>query len=315
MVSVLSAAACALPIHAQVPPRVERCLPWPTLGQELENFRKEVRALEKLPPPRRIQIKEVVIQGATQMPQSVQRELIETLKKRTFEDQGNKWIEEIQEIDARAVWQNHGYFTVQVSVKTDVETVAPELTRAKLTIHVEEGLQYRLGKLTFKNTADDFLAFPHETLRKMIPLREGEIFNIEKIRLGLEALGRLYGSKGYIDFTPEPDTEIDKSRQQISLILWLNEQRQYVIGDVEVLGLVPHLERELRSKLLPGEVFNALVIDEFFEANKAALPADALREYTAEIKRDLEKLVVDLRFDFRNCAQILGLDRPRTRNP
>ena len=112
----MSAAVCALPIHAQVPPRVERCLPWPTLGQEIEDFRKEVRELEKLPPKRRIQIQEVVIQGATQMPESVQRELVESLKKRTFEDADGRWIQEIQEIDVRAVWQERGYFTVQVSV-------------------------------------------------------------------------------------------------------------------------------------------------------------------------------------------------------
>jgi len=311
LMGAMSAAVCELPIQGQVPPRVERCLPWPTLGQEIEDFRKEVRELEKIPPKRRIQIQEVVIQGATQMPESVQRELVEALKKRTFEDEDGRWIQEIQEIDVRAVWQERGYFTVQVSVKADVETAGPELTWAKLTIRVEEGRQYRLGEIRFEGAT----IFSPEELRRLIELKEGDIFNIEKVRVGLEAMGKLYSSKGYVDFTPEPAADVDEVKERVSLVLRMDEQKQYVIGKVEVLGLSPELEWALRSKLKPNEPFDATVIDEFFEVNKAALPADASHENSAEVKRDLKKIAVDLLFDFRNCAQILGLDRPRARNP
>ena len=307
----MSAAACALPIHAQVPPRVERCLPWPTLAEEIEDFRKEVRALEKLPPRRQIQIQEVVIQGATQMPESVQRELVESLKKRTFEDADGRWIKEIQEIDVRAVWQKRGYFTVMASVKADLETAAPELTWAKLTIQVEEGRQYRLDRIVFADPE----VFSVEELRRVIPLRDGDIFDIEKIREGLEAICKLHSSRGYIDCTVVPDTQIDERRGFIELYLHIDQGKQYVVGKVEVLGLSPELDWELRSKLKPGERFDATVIDEFFQVNKAALPADASYANSMEVKRDLKKLTVDLLFDFRNCAQILGLDRPPARNP
>ena len=289
-------------MRAQLPPRVERCLPWPTLGQEIEDFRKEVRELEELDPPPRgqIRIKKVVFQGVTQMPESAQRELAESIKKRTFEDEDGGWLDEIQEIDVRGAWQERGYFQVKVSAKADIETGGPELAWATVTIRVDEGLQYRLGKLTFSVGT----VFPQETLRKLIPLREGDIFNIEKIRLGLEALARLYGSKGYIDFTSAPDTDIDKSRQRISLMLWLDEQRQYRIGKVEVLGLNRKLERRLKSKLRPGEPFNYKAVDEFFKMNKAVLPADASTAWDMSMKRDMKNNMVDLLFDFRACPSM-----------
>jgi outer membrane protein assembly factor BamA len=53
------------------------------------------------------------------------------------------------------------------------------------------------------------LAFPPEQLRKMVPLRDGGIFDVSKLREGFDALKKLYDSSGWMDFTPAPNFDIE----------------------------------------------------------------------------------------------------------
>ncbi len=83
-------------------------------------------------------------------------------------------------------------------------------------------------------------------------------------------------------------------------MLDLDEQKQFRVGKVEILGLEPTTESILRSKLKPGDIFNYQVIDAFLKENKSALPPDASPK---EIERhhDVQNGTVDLVFDFRTC--------------
>jgi outer membrane protein assembly factor BamA len=88
------------------------------------------------------------------------------------------------------------------------------------------------GDLTFI----DAHAFSPGELRTLIPLQEGEIFNISKIRAGIEALNERCAANGFLDFTAVPNTEINNKLQRISLTLRLDEEK-HRIGVVRVIGL------------------------------------------------------------------------------
>jgi len=174
---------------------------------------------------------------------------------------------------------------------------------SSVTVHVNEGPQYRLSEIRFQSTQDlrpcsDL--FPLGELRQQIPLRDGDLFNVERIREGLDALRRLYGSKGYVDFTTEPRTEADTEHQTISLTIVLSEEKQYRVGSVEILGLDPGLESLLRSLIRLGEIFNHQVLNNFYEEHKSDLPPGASLE-DDEVLRDVRNATVALRLDFRPC--------------
>jgi hypothetical protein len=59
---------------------------------------------------------------------------------------------------------------------------------------------------------------------------------------GPGALRKLYATRGYIDFTPTALREIDDARARISLEMELDEQKQFHVGKVEVLGAEPAIE-------------------------------------------------------------------------
>ena len=109
-------------------------------------------------------------------------------------------------------------------------------------------------------------------LRKLIPLSEGDLFKAsEKIRESLDNLSKLYGSQGYYDFTATPLTQADDANQRISLVMELDEQRQYRIGNVKVISLDPKIQPILDSEFKPGDILNSQAVEEFFQENKLCL--------------------------------------------
>ncbi|SRR5712692_5141898 len=285
---------CSPPIGAQLPQKVKRCLPYPTLADEIREMRGETQ--------RKVTIDAVKFQGSPHLAPLALRELIESLKQHEF-DGDSDWVREF-EGTVRGAWQDQGYFTV--AVKAEAQLVSEDATRARVsvTVHVEEGRQYRLGDIRVR-PADPrgTLVFPPDELRKLIPLREGQLFNVAKIRDGLEALRKLYGTKGYIDFTAAPITDVGDDRQ-LSLVIELDEQKQYRVGRIEVLGLDERKEGLLKWKLKPGDVFNVELFEAFFRDNKALLPADA-SPMDVQVHRDMNNGTVDLVFDFQTlpCPQ------------
>jgi hypothetical protein len=155
-----------------------------------------------------------------------------------------------EELDAvagrvRQAYQERGYFKVLVS---DPEVnVIRQNSRHELidvTISVEEGHQYRLKDISFSNQR----AFTEAELRKLIPMNAGDIFDVSKIHQGLENLRVLYGSYGYVNFTPVPDTKIDEDANLISLVIDVDEGGLFHWGKLTVTGV--ESEPGARQRLL-----------------------------------------------------------------
>jgi len=201
----------------------------------------------------------------------------------------------------RRALRETGYFHANVAAEGQVKNGDAISQHVELSLHIEEGPRYHLDSIQFRS-ASTSLVFPFEILRAQIALRDGAIFDVSKIREGLESLWRFYSAHGYIDCTPEPQTEIDEDSGSISLIIILDQQKQYRIGKVEVWGPDHAKEKLLQSKWKTGAIFSARRLDAFINDNKTILPADATRE-DAVVLRNVREGTVDLKFDFRVCPQ------------
>jgi len=288
-------------IHAQIPHRLERCLPYPTFAQEIENANQE--ANQQTPQPRVVIIEDVEFDGLIHLSETGREKFVPELKQyRPPAD--SRWIEGIEEAGIRGAWQDEGYFTVLGRAKAQVLYADAEAQHVSLIITVDEGLQYRLESVQLRPVDPETATalFPPAELRKAIPLRDGDLFDVSKIREGLDALRRLYSSEGYIDFTAMPVTDVDNEGQRISLIIELDEQKQFRVGKVEILGLAPKTESLLRSKLKPGDIFNSQILEDFYKNNKSALPEDT-SPADKQLIRNVKQGTVDLVFDFRTCPQ------------
>jgi len=207
------------------------------------------------------------------------------------------WVDELAEIGLRSAWQDKGYFKIVLAAHAQPIGGDSDHERFLVAVHVEnEGPQFHLGDILFTGGT----GIPEAERRQVIPLREGEIFSVAKVRASIEALTKLYSSHGYIDFTAAPDTEVDEHLQRISLVMHLDEQKQFHVGSFEIRGLDPSLEARLRSIIVPGEVINMHPVNAFFKEYQSALPPRGIDNL--QITRNARTGIVDITFDAQSCT-------------
>jgi outer membrane protein insertion porin family len=168
----------------------------------------------------------------------------------------------------RAEYQNRGYFKVLVEdPKTEIHDtghegfhipwIQPGLGKSvDITMPIEEGDRYRLGSITFKNNK----AISSVTaLRALFPMKDGEIFSREKVAKGLENLRKAYGSAGYINFTPAPETKFDDEKKLVYLTVDVDEGKQFYVRRIEFEGNTTTRDKVIRREIAleEGQVYNS----------------------------------------------------------
>ena len=191
----------------------------------------------------------------------------------------------------RAVFQDRGYFTVEVKHIT-LKPRDPLGNPRPVTIEadVSEGPRYRLANITFV----DNHAFSSERLRQTFPLKTGDVFERGKVASGLESLRNLYGKDGYLDFTCVPDTE-PASNATMSLKISVSEGPQYHMGNLEIAAPKEAAGRlRMEWELQPGAVYDSSYLDKYLEANRDLLPTGFTRD-GAQMAFDCPHAVVDVK--------------------
>lgn len=159
----------------------------------------------------------------------------------------------------RMEYQNRGYFKMNVpgEAKTEIHDTGHKgfhipLFQAgpgkavNITMPIEEGDKYRLGKITFKgNKAITNTA----ALRSLIPLKDGDIFSREKISKGMENLRKAYGEYGYINYTGLPDTTFDEDKKLVNVEFDIEEGKQFSVRRIEFQGNTTTRDKVIRREL------------------------------------------------------------------
>jgi outer membrane protein insertion porin family len=158
----------------------------------------------------------------------------------------------------RAEYQNRGYFKAGVSdPKTEIHDTGHKgfhvwLVQAgpgkavDITMPIEEGDKYHLGKITFKNNkAISNVA----ALRSLFPLKDGDIFSRDKVAKGLDALRKAYGQYGYINYTGVPSTTFDDDKKLANLEIDIDEGKQFYVRRIEFTGNTTTRDKVIRREL------------------------------------------------------------------
>jgi outer membrane protein insertion porin family len=219
-------------------------------------------------------------------------------------------------VGIRGIYQDHGYFKVNVSdpvvkISDDVRSGIPgpwpligskNGKRADITITIEEGDQYRMGKLNFRSAdPDQGLVFKQEFLASAFPLKQGDIFGADKIRKALDNYKKLYGGYGYIDFVATPLTDIDNQKKIVNLTMEFDQQKQYFVRRIEFSGNTTTRDKVIRRELLldEGQVFD----NRRWELSLLRLNQlnyfDTIKPENAELKRNVKAGTVDIKLKLK----------------
>lgn len=277
-----------MPIHAQQPD--------PILVPEVQDQRycpRSSPSREAQPSGTEVSIDNVTFSGFLQMPISDQDEIAASIRQETHGEALDGVIDEALE-RVRAGWQNRGYFKVQVS--GDARTLkrnAADLHIA-LFVHVDEGLRYTLGRITFSHNRTISNV---EAPRALFPINDGEIFSREKIAKGLENLRKVYGEYGYINYTGIPATTFDDEKRLAFLEIDVDEGKQFYVSSINIVGADAELLNDLA--LTPGQIYNVRLIELFLRKH---LPRADVNDPNIQSRRlDERNGTVAITFDFRVC--------------
>ncbi len=174
------------------------------------------------------------------------------------------------ELNVRAMYQDNGYFYVvlkePITKMVDTKHRWPFFfyswgrgKRVDVTIPVEEGEQYRLGRFVIRGNK----LFKQEQLAPVLKLKTGDIFNLGRVRKSIENFQKLYGAYGYINFTATPDIEPDNKKKVINLALDFEEEKQYFVHRIEFSGNTKTRDKVIRRELLvdEGNIFSSELWD------------------------------------------------------
>jgi outer membrane protein insertion porin family len=219
----------------------------------------------------------------------------------------------------RNAFQVKGYFKAVVQdPKTEIRDSNPPAIhlpfiqkpgkRVDITVPVDEGERYRLGGISFSGNR---VVTNTVALRKLFAMKDGDIFDIELIRKGLEALRKAYGEIGYINFTPVPEEKIDEQKKLVSLNIDLDEGKQFYVRRIEFVGNTTTRDKVIRRELAveEGQVYNSRLWDlSLLRLNQLGYFAALKPEEATETKRNEQEGTVDLTLKVKeNNKNSIGL--------
>ncbi|HVT94143.1 MAG TPA: outer membrane protein assembly factor BamA [Bryobacteraceae bacterium] len=246
--------------------------------------------------------------------------LFEDLFARTYDS--SKLDEDKERV--RDFYQQNGYFLARVEdSKVNIRDTGgqgfriPLLypnkpgKRADITIYLDEGRKYSLGKVTF--TGVKLFKTPNALMRPLFGMTEGDTFSTEKVRKGVKNAQKLYGEFGYIDAVVEPDFDPHSDTGTLDMTLNVDEGKQFFVRRIDFSGNTTTRDKVIRRELLidEGDLFNTRLWEiSILRLNQLGYFEPLKEEEAADIKRDTKTNTVDLTLKVKergkNSVQLNG---------
>jgi outer membrane protein insertion porin family len=160
-----------------------------------------------------------------------------------------------QDLDSvREFYQNHGYIDVTI----------PEVRQehikdgVQLVVHVNEGAQYRVGKLSFQGQE----VAKEAGLRALMKMKEGAIYTPKGLKDDAKAINDGYGAGGFVDVDINPQGT-PAGPGTVDLTYIITEGSRSFVERVNISGNTRTKDKVLRREIsiLPGDIFNTVRVD------------------------------------------------------
>ncbi len=175
----------------------------------------------------------------------------------SFIDESGVYKKDILKLDVfrlEGYYQDNGYIRVRVNdPKIDIDKKNKEIN---ISISLEEGLQYRVGKITTKE--DDIVS--EDDILKALKVKMGDVYSISKLRTGVMNVGDLYSEKGYAYADINPVTKINDNSRTVDVTIDVDRGRKVYVGEITVIGNTRTLDNVIRRefRLKEGELFDSV---------------------------------------------------------
>jgi outer membrane protein insertion porin family len=166
---------------------------------------------------------------------------------------GDAYIPERLESDIERIvqfYQEKGFAKVAIDPPKVYYSEEKKGLIVDITIH--EGSKYRIGRIRFWGNK----LFSAPELKKVIKIKEGDLFNIKRLREGFREIGNLYYAKGYISAQILPIPHFKLREKVVDYEIRIAEGEIAYIERIEITGNRKTKDRVIYRELLikPGEL-------------------------------------------------------------
>lgn len=174
----------------------------------------------------------------------------------SFIDESGIYKKDVLKLDVlrlEAFYQDNGFIRVRVHEPT-IE-VNREEAEIYIEIKIEEGRQYKIGKITVSDVAD----FKGQDLLADIKSKSGNVYNISDLRADVLSITEKFSEKGYAYADVNPKALIDDEKRIVDLNMQIDPGRRVYVGKVNVIGNTRTRDNVIRRefRLKEGDLFNS----------------------------------------------------------
>ena len=210
----------------------------------------------------KVEVRRVNFVGNRAIPDAQLRDVITTREGNllSFLTSAGTYREDVFQRDLlliQAHYWDRGY--VQVKVANPLVELSPDKQSMYITITVEEGPQYRLGRV---DVTGELLA-PREVFLERVSVKTGEIFNRSKLSDDLQKLTDYYKDRGYAYVNATPTTPVNEKTRTVDVMFEIQKGPLVTFDRIHIRGNTKTRDKVIRRELriVEGDTYNQSRLD------------------------------------------------------
>ncbi len=152
-------------------------------------------------------------------------------------------------------YREHGFLDVEIPLD-EIQYQYPRPSRMIITIHIDEGRQYRIGDISFVGCK----LYDPSMLRLVLRQQSGMIYRPAKLEKDVEALEDFYGRSGYLDTQVTLERKPNIRTGNIDIVYHVDEGQKFYVESIKIEGNTKTKNIVILRELLlsPGDVFDTV---------------------------------------------------------
>lgn len=168
---------------------------------------------------------------------------------------GSVYNEDFIKRDAEVLgylYKDQGFAQVQVGKPVVVMDADRKFVR--VTMEVEEGIQYSMGKISFSGD----ILYEVDEMKEWLNLKEGDLFRFTLFRKDIEMLIDRYGDKGFAFADVNPKPRFDKEKKLVDIEFEITKGEKVYFGEFKFVGNTKTRDNVIRRELAvaDGELYS-----------------------------------------------------------
>jgi outer membrane protein assembly factor BamA len=196
------------------------------------------------------------------------------------------------------IYLDRGYLKATLAdAVTKVVENGPKEIMVDVTFPVDTGRQYKLADIELRG----YKSFPVDALRRLIHAQAGQVANAVQLDADIEAMKKLYGTRGYMAAKIQANPELDDASSSVKYEVLVREGEVYSMGDLEIRGLDSRTAARVQDawRLRGGDAYDSSYSKQFLEEENKEI--GLMDDWNVSVRESLnpdERTVdVTLRFD------------------